>query len=241
MKTFRSRFARLALTVVTLALPLALSLAPARAALITSNALVPPPQKVVDFSQFTGNFTFIDGTSAPIQIGGLVGEDITFSANTFAVIGDGNFGLGANGSFDSGRVGFTGLNAGTGSLIYSFNTTPVSSVAGFINYSPNTGPNTVISAFNGATLLESYDISTLAPISTPGATNDGAFRGITRATADITSFTVSNQFVVLDNLTFSRAEVVAAPEPETWAMMGIGLLILGIATRRKKTTAYSRA
>jgi len=205
--------------------------------LITSDALVPPPQKVVDFSQFAGTSTQISSFTGPIRIGGLVGEDITFSTDSSASIGDNISPLTVNGQFNSGRMGFTAFGGTTGFMTYSFNTAPVSSVAGFINYAPGFGPSTVISAFNGTTLLESYDINTLAPISTPGATNQGAYRGITRATADITSFTVSNQLVVLDNLTFSRATVVAAPEPSTWAMMGIGLLILGIATRRKKTFA----
>lgn len=40
----------------------------------------------------------------------------------------------------------------------------------------------------------------------------------------------------IDNLTLNTA-VVPAPEPSTWAMMGIGLLTLAAATRRKKQPA----
>ena len=59
--------------VATACLSLLGAVAPAQAALITSPASLSSPT-VIDFSQFGGSFQF---TSGSVQIGGLVGEDVT--------------------------------------------------------------------------------------------------------------------------------------------------------------------
>ena len=78
-------------------------------------------------------------------------------------------------------------------------------------------------------LLESYTLNTLAPISTPGGLNEGAFRGISRDTFDIAAFRVSNGFVVLDDLTFHAA----VPVPAALWLFGSGLLGLVAVAKRK--------
>jgi hypothetical protein len=72
-------------------------------------------------------------------------------------------------------------------------------------------------------VLESYDLSVLAPISTLGTVNDGAFRGIALANNDIFLLRLPSGFSVIDDLTFSRASV---PEPTTIALLLIGLIRL---------------
>ena len=104
----------------------------AGAILITSSGSLPSPT-VVDFSQFSGTFIFSTG---PIQIGSLVGENIVWQTNQpsgTTVIGDPSFGLGNNGTWDSGRNGYTALNLETGYMDYLFSN-PVNGVGGFMSY-----------------------------------------------------------------------------------------------------------
>jgi hypothetical protein len=215
----------------------ALLAGPARASFVTSSSGLTSPT-VVDFSQFTST-TFGAG---PTQVGGLVGENIVFtssnsSTNGGAVVGTlGHYGLGSNGFWNGGKTGtlpmsgITGLNVGTGTITFTFNTGPVAQVGGFINYAPSSGPDVMITALgSGGTVLESYDVNSLAPISTPGATSAGAFRGISRGSADIVAFQLSNEFVGLDNLTFTRqpgAAGPAVPEPSSLVLCAAALASL---------------
>ena len=117
------------MTIGTVALALS---GAAHAALITSS---PGGTTVVDFSQFDGAFDF---TAGPVQVGDLVGEDIVWSSTSSnSVIGNGAYGLGDNGSWDSGRNGYVGLNntfAPGDYIQFDFNDGPVSVVGGFVNY-----------------------------------------------------------------------------------------------------------
>src|SRR5262245_54884029 len=72
---------------------------------------------------------------------GLVGENVTWQANQSSgssVIGDPSFGLGNNGGWDSGRVGYTALNLETGFMDYLF-AKPVNAVGGFMSYGYSAG------------------------------------------------------------------------------------------------------
>jgi hypothetical protein len=208
---------------------------PTQAGLITSAGSITSPT-VVDFSQFT---TTIFGPG-PTQVGGLVGDNIVYassnsSTNGGAIVGPlGHYGLGSNGFWNGAKTGtspmsgITGLNSGTGTIVFNFNSGPVSQVGGFINYSPGSGPDVFITALGaGDTVLESYDVNLMAPISTPGATSAGAFLGISRPSADIEALQLSNSFVALDNLTFNEqpSTTPAVPEP-----MSLGLCAAALAT-----------
>ena len=177
-----------------------------------------------DFSNFDG----LTKTGGPVT---LASGAIFTSTYNNSTIGDLNYSLFDNGSWNAGRDGFTGLNADIGSMTFSF-ITDVNYVGGFMNYSsPLTdGTNVTIWALDrDGDILESYILNTLAAISTPEGINDGAFRGISRDTFDIAAFRVSNSYVVLDDLTFGTV----VPVPAALWLFGSGLLGLVAVAKRK--------
>ena len=202
------------------------------AAFVTDASAIPTPFKVVDFSQFNTPMQ----SPGPVEIGGLVGESITWTASSgLAVIGTStNYSFGPNGHWDMGRGGFTGTNTSGTSMTYTFNAGPVSAVGGFINYQPGLPGDVIITALGmGGSVLQTYDVATLAPISTPGAVNAGGFRGIVDSTSDIYAFRVSNGVVALDDLTFARPNS-AVPEPSSAILAGLGMLNAFAAIRRRR-------
>jgi hypothetical protein len=150
---------------------------------------------------------------------------ISWSATTFSVFGyNSGFGFGSNGSWSG--VDMAGIDAGTGSMTFSFST-PVSAVGGFINYSPGTSPFfPTIAVYYNSTLLEFDSLS----FSTGGGTNTGFFYGFSESTP-ITSFVLSGDFIGLTNLTFASP----VPEPSTWAMMILGFAGIGFMAYRRKS------
>jgi hypothetical protein len=191
----------------------------ANAQLVTSESSLATPQKVIDFSQF--NSLTLTPTAGPVQIGTLVGEDVVYTSTSgLSIVGNTSYGFGSNGSWNTARNGYAGLNIPSGTITFTFNGGDVSGVGGFINYSPGSGGTPTITAlgdFNN--VLGTYDLATLAPISTPGGLNAGAFRGITQPTANIRKFQISGSYIVLDNLTFTRPSATATPEPGSIALL----------------------
>jgi hypothetical protein len=218
---------------ITILLSCLVSLSTVNATLITSSDDL-ATATVIDFSQFSGTITF---TTGPVEIGDLVGEDIIWQTNQSSgttVIGDPSFGLGNNGSWDSGRNGYTALNLEIGYMDYLF-ANPVNSVGGFISYgfsvgNPEPNPSQIIALDKSLNTIESYNIYDLAPIIAT-TLNDGAFRGITRTANDIYGFRVSNSFIVLDDLTYTRVSPV--PEPTTFVLLTAGLIGIGVLRRKK--------
>jgi hypothetical protein len=207
---------------------------PAQAILVTNASAFPISDHFIDFNQFSGSFV---STSGPVEVGSP-GNSVSLTANGQAVLGAANFGLGLNGSWNSSKTGFVGLDAQNGSITFTFNDGPVSSIGSFLNYSNNVvSQGALIEALaSDGSVIEAYDLRTNAPISTPDAINQGAFRGIARSTADIAAFRISNAYVVADDLRFSRSNVSAsaAPEPGTLALAAFGVLPLGIVLRRRR-------
>ena len=83
---------------------------------------------------------------------------------------------------------------------------------------------------NGAT-LEPYLL-----LSNNGAGNTVApgFYGFSRTQADIKSFSLSNSFVALRNLSYIAPVLGAVPEPASWGMMILGFAATGLAVRRRR-------
>lgn len=223
MKTIRR-------TTIASGVALCLTATCVNAALITTAAPL-APSTVIDFQQFTSvNLA----NAVPVQVGSVVGEDVELygygSYSTF--VGPVSHSLGGNGSWNSttnSNFYSVRLPVSTATAFeFVLNDGPVSGVGGFMNYAPGYGPVLIEAYDAGGVLLESHTISAVAPISTPGALNDGAFRGILRSSADISAFRVSGGYAVLDNLTFNRV-----PEPASALLLGLsGIVTLNQRFRR---------
>ena len=135
------------------------------------------------------------------------------------------FGLTNNGSWNN--FGQIGTNDATASFTLDLGAL-FSSAGFFMNYNlplPGAGPILSAIANDGITILESYDIDTLAPISTPNGLNAGAFRGISRPSADIRFIKVGNAFSVVHSITVAN-QSTAVPEPATFLLLAPALFYL---------------
>lgn len=164
------------------------------------------------------------GVTGPIVIDGFSIDGIpNFS------YGDVTYGLASNGTWSG--LSWVATNSSASSVtidlggLYDW-------VGGFMNYAPGTGsPMIEAVAVDGTTVLESYILSTDAPISTPGGTNAGAFRGISRGSADIAFFRFSNAYLLMHNIELNGTSS-AVPEPATMSLSALALV--GLATLRRR-------
>jgi hypothetical protein len=196
--------------------------------LITLSSSIPSPSAVIDFSQFAGPNMQAAG---PIEVGGLSGESVSWSSSSsYSVIGDDDYGLALNGSWDSRRSGFVGSNDTEALLRFDFNSGPVAAAGGFVNYAPGYGDFVMRVLGVDNTVLESYNIASSTPVSTYLAINDGAFRGIVRPTNDIAALELYGAYHVLDDLRFHRAQ--ALPLPATLPVFAVGVLCLILVRMR---------
>ncbi len=201
------------------------------ATLITTDTI--SNSTIIDFE----GFATLGDVSGPVQVGTFVGEDVTVDGNpnTGLYLNWSGWGLVSNGRWGDGMTFIGGNDARPGSFTFSFNDGPVSVVGGFMNHAPDFSEDLMISAFDsGMNLLESYNITALADIITPGGINDGGFRGIERGTNDIAFFNVSGYVPVLDDLTFARSDSV--PEPSALLLLGtcVAGFIASSRLRKKK-------
>jgi hypothetical protein len=174
--------------------------------------------------------TPVTNAPGPIQIGGTVGMDITVSGdpNSGIYVNSTSWGLGSNGDWTQAKA-FVGANsARPGSMTIAFNDGPVAQVGGFMNHAPSDSPTMSITAYDAdMNMLETYDIT--ADAVTPGATDDGIFRGFSRPSSDIMYFEIYGGVPVLDDLTLNATPAEPpAPVPTLgfWAMLTLVLLML---------------
>lgn len=159
-----------------------------------------------------------------------------FSAEIYGLGENGNWRgqsfLFSNGDGDGGRLS---------TLRLTFDNGPVSFAGGFLNYvlTSDTNPYYDSSVFairalgaDGA-VLEEHVLEATAPIRTPvviendvvtHGLNDGAFRGIGRASADIYAFEIRGGGVLRD-LQFSDAVAAPVPEPAAPLLFAMGGLL----------------
>jgi PEP-CTERM motif len=142
------------------------------------------------------------------------------------------YGFGSNG-FWTGALGpMAGVNDAnvfygvTDTMTFSF-ANPVSAVGGFLNYYPDgiTTPTTIAVYDAQGTLIESYDLT----FATDGSDDSGAFYGFLESSPIIKSFTLTDNYLAIANLTTATA----TPEPSSLLLIGAGLLgVVGYGRKR---------
>lgn len=181
-------------------------------------------------------------TNGPTALGN--GISFTSTVDQGSSIGRGDvpsdvyFGLADNGRAQNVvTIGLESVNSEFMTLTF---TDAVQSFGALMNYArfsdgtPHANP--VISAYDSANnLIASYDLEALAPIITPGATDQFAFRGILSSGALIKSFRLGGSQIIA-----TGAVAGAVPEPATWALMIVGFGMVG-ASMRKRSPAVSAA
>jgi hypothetical protein len=206
----------------------ALAVAPtAQAAVMLTTDSTGYSGPVLDLTGFEGFYTFFND---PLVLAdGTVLTPVGTDTQGGSVVGTGGYGLADNGfSFATPIIG---TNSDLGYIELTF-TSLVSSFGGFFNYAPGFGDNPFIAAYDSlGGLLGSFDLSALAPISTPGAVDAFAFRGIDSDATDIASVRFGGSFII-----YAPDAVVIAPIPVP-AALPLMLLALGglglVAGRRR--------
>lgn len=217
-----------------LALPLALTLAaPAQAQLVTSSS--PFFSQVLDLGAFTnGSYNF---TLGPV----LIQAGVTFVADPLgggnsgdgSVIGQGGYGLGANGDW-GGTLTYVGLDASSGWMRILFSS-PVGGIGGLLNYAPEEVNMPFIRALaSDLSVLAEYNLAIDAPISTPGGFNEGAFRGILWGSNDIWGFELANSYIVGTDFRYGLYEATTIPEPSTVLLLASGMVGIGLVGWRRR-------
>jgi hypothetical protein len=169
-----------------------------------------------------------------MQVAPGVRASSTNPDNSF--FGPGPYFFGDNGQWDSSMVlagvdvDFFGVDLYE--LTFTFDD-PVAAVGGIMNYSvfPLSGfaAPTIAARGAGGNVLEMHDLSALAPISTPGGLNEGAFRGILRPSADIFGLSIANSGIAITDLTTGSGVI---PEPGSLALACFGLAVLAVGKFR---------
>ena len=148
-----------------------------------------------------------------------------------------SFYLGGNGLWGSGRGGYAGVNNfDTMSFLFDKG---ISGVGGLVNYgipSSSSSPNLpILNIYGvGGALLETLNLVSSAPVSTPGQADRGAFRGFQRTTADIFRLEVVNGLVIDDLVISYQSNMAAVPLPAGLPLFACGICLLGLLGWRNR-------
>lgn len=188
---------------------------------------------VTDFNNFDG-YLLPQFDAGQLIVSLDLGNGISLTTSPFSVVGQNAFDLDQNGLWsvvgNSNRDGnflSTSFLGNTGSITFSFSSA-MQKVGIFANQSQKSGEVNrlqVVALGKNGNILETFTSS----IDTDAdGYDEGMFVGFERASADIYSFILTDGSFVVDNL------VTAVPEPETYAMLLIGLGAVGAVARRRR-------
>jgi hypothetical protein len=180
------------------------------------------------------NFTF-----GPVAIDGLVFTVVSDSTNSGegGVLGQGGYGLGANGSFGGDAV-YAAVDGPTGYAQF-LGDKGFAQFGLYFNYAAGYGdPATIASLDAAGNVIDSFNIDELAPISTPGGSNEFAFRGIGYDDGtEIYGIRFGGSYMLATGTADGLPSVSGGvPEPATWAMLIAGFGLVGAAARRSPAT-----
>lgn len=182
-------------------------------------------------------------TFGPVELPGMVFTRSPGETNSGlgAVLGQGEYGLTGNGGFGAGAV-YAGIDDWGGYMDFTLTEGPVSEFGAYVNYalgSQGLGGNPYVAALGAdGSVLESWDLAALAPISTPDGFNQFAFRGISRDSADIYGLRFGNAYILAAGTATGAVPtgpVAPVPEPSTYLLMLAGLGAVGFVARRRNT------
>ncbi len=194
----------------------------------------------LDLAAFAnGNYNF---TFGPIAVDGF-----TFTAapggggnsGQGSVVGQGGYGLNANGSFGGDAV-YIGVDSATG-YAQLLGTVGYSQMGFYFNYAPRIGNNATISSLDAiGNVIESFDLTAVAPISTPGGFNEFAFRGVAYDDGtEVYGLRFGGNYILATG-TSDGSLGGTVPEPASMAMWSIlGLCVGGVRIGRKRLASRS--
>jgi hypothetical protein len=142
------------------------------------------------------------------------------------------YGFGNNGIWDGALGPMAGVNDSyanfsvTDTMTFAF-TDPVSIIGGFMNYVPGGSTPTTIAVYDsGMNLIESYNLTFL----TGQVTDAGQTLGFQEATADISYFTMTGNYIGIVSVSGTN---ILSPEPGSMMLLGSGILLaIGLGRRR---------
>lgn len=185
-----------------------------------------------------GNYNF---TFGPTNVDGLVFTVVSDNTNSGqgGVLGQGSYGLGDNGSFGGDAV-YAAVDAPTG-YFQLLGSQGYSQFGLFVNYYASGGnvlsPVIISSLDSAGNVIDSFEISSLAPIDTPGGFNEFRFRGISNDDDTLIYGLRFEGSYILATGTSDGVPPGGVPEPATWAMLILGFGLVGAAARRRRPLA----
>ena len=213
---------RLAGAVAELGIAIGLSAGPAEATLVTS---LP-----------AGSVVAIPGVNHFGPGPEVFGPGITWTSTNAANQGGSTFGYTGgygflnNGFWDGSLGPMIGLNdsfdyfAVVDTMTFALDA-PVYGIGGFMSYVPGSTPRTIAVYDSGMNLIESANLS----FTTSGGANAGSFFGFHESSANISFFTLTDNYIGITDLT-----IQAVPEPGSLVLLGSSLLSLVTLRLRRR-------